>query len=107
MPNGPIEVVNLQGAQQVDPPRAPVSAQLSGRERHGIYLTWGVLGIIVVVLLAAGLILWSAESRSSQALTALIDSAQFDAAKSKIIVDERTAFRSFRLTFPPNRCAYR
>lgn len=43
--------IDVQGAQTVTPPRAPVGATLSGREQAGVNLTWGVMTILLNVLL--------------------------------------------------------
>jgi hypothetical protein len=88
--------VDLASAQAVTPPNAPVGGSLTGRERAGIYLTWGVLGIIIVFLILVLAALWWNESRSA-ALSSRVLEGAIDAAKLQAIAEERTSFRTFWL----------
>jgi hypothetical protein len=86
--------IDVASAQAVTPPKAPVGGSLTGRERAGIYLTWGVLvsiGVFLLVFLAA---LWWNESRSAELTAALLEGAM-DEAKFRAITEERAAFRAF------------
>ena len=86
--------IDVSSAQTVTPPKAPVGSSLTGRERAGIYLTWGVLASIVLFLGLFLAALWWNEGRSAE-LTATLIKGSIDEAKLRAITEERTAFRAF------------
>lgn len=49
--------INVKNAQEVHAPRAPVGDPLTGKERAGVSLTWGVLGLIAAFLLVVLIVL--------------------------------------------------
>lgn len=92
----PLPQVNVASAQAVTPASAPVGASLSGRERAGIYLTWGVLALIFVFLSAILLALWVNESRSAALESRLIEGSM-EPARIDIAIRQRAEFRIFWL----------
>ena len=88
--------IDVGAAKDVTPPKAPVGNPLSEREKAGIYLTWGVLGLILIFLTVVLSALWWNESRSA-ALAARILEGVMDATKLQAIAEERAAFRTFWL----------
>jgi hypothetical protein len=98
-PVGPpsASVIDVQAASVIRPVNAPVGpAPLSGRERAGVYLTWGMLGLILVFLIFILVALALNESHS-HALAYQVLQGPIDAAKLQAIGEERAAFRTFWL----------
>lgn len=94
--------LDIGGATDVRPPRAPVGDPLSGKERAGVLLTWGVLGGIAVFLVAMIWLLWSNESSSSTALATILAKGDtvrgVDTTRFHLVSAERASFRSFWLS---------
>jgi len=99
VPNGaaPQPPIDVKSAQDVTPASAPVGTALSGRERAGIYLTWGVLGIIAAFLIVILAILWSNESQSAALSSRLLEAPVLDAARLQSVAEQRGTFRTFWL----------
>lgn len=89
-------VVGVASAKDVTPESAPVGRSLSGKEKAGVYLTWGVLGLIGIFLAVILLILWANESQSSTLAAKLIEAGK-DAATLQSVAEQRAAFRTFWL----------
>ena len=89
-------VVGVASAKDVTPESAPVGRSLSGKEKAGVYLTWGVLGLIGIFLAIILLILWANESQSSTLAAKLIEAGK-DAATLQSVAEQRAAFRTFWL----------
>jgi len=70
MSNG---VIDLSQATKVEPPTAPVNEPepLTGKEKAGVSLTWGVLGIIGLFLIGAITFLWWGESNYQDSVETL------------------------------------
>ena len=89
-------VVDVASAKDVTPESAPVGRALSGKEKAGVYLTWGVLGLIGIFLAFIILILWANESQNSTLAAKLIEAGK-DAATLQSVAEQRAAFRTFWL----------
>jgi hypothetical protein len=89
-------VVDFAAAKDVTPESAPVGRALSGKERAGVNLTWGVLGLIGLFLSVIILILWANESQNSSLAAKLIEAGK-DAAALQSVAEQRAAFRTFWL----------
>ena len=96
--------VDLGNAQPVTPARAPVGDPLSGREKAGVSLTWGVLTMISIFVTVMIVFLWTNESKSSDALIRVLgirDSLTavpaLDTTRFRLVSAERASFRSFWL----------
>jgi len=96
----PLEV-DLPGGKDVTPPRAPVSDPLTGKERAGVYLTWGVLGIIIVFLTVMISFVWLNERRTDALLTQMLGRTGgtaptgIDTVGFRLLAFERSSFRTF------------
>ncbi len=94
--------LDLTSLASVTPKTAPVGEPLSGRERAGVNLTWGVLGLTGLFLTVVVLVLWTNERNSAATLTQILGSGDtlatvVDTVKTRIVSEERTAFRAFWL----------
>ena len=89
-------VVDVSTAREVKPANAPVGSPspLSGRERAGINLTWGVLGLMLVFLAFALTVMSCHEARADAAVGQMMQGAM-DEAKLNAHVEARAAFRTF------------
>jgi Zn-dependent protease with chaperone function len=90
------QVIDVKSAQEVTPKSAPVIRSLSGKEQAGVYLTWGVLVLMALFLIAILLILRSNEVRADELASALIQASQ-DAATLQTMDTQRAATRTFWL----------
>jgi hypothetical protein len=101
LPGAPTSV-QIAGGKDVSPRTAPVRETLSGKEWAGVTLTWGVLGVIVVFLIAMITFLWSAESNSSTALTGILAKGDtthgVDTTRFHLVSAERASFRTYWLS---------
>ena len=90
-----MEPIDLKSAQEVHAPPAPVGAPLTGKERAGVLLTWGVLGLIAAFLIVVLIVLGINESQSRELVNALIKTSDLDTLKH---VDmQRAEIRNFWL----------
>jgi hypothetical protein len=89
--------LDLNQASEVTPARAPVGAPLSGKERAGVNLTWGVLGIVAVYLVVVLVFLWRRESALEISLPSSGGAVAADTLRFRLMAAERTAFRAFWL----------
>ena len=75
----------VAGAKEVAPVPAPVSdVPLSGKEKAGVWLTWGVLAIVAAFIAAVLLVIWHYESVTT--LAQLISDMKLD--PSETLTDE-------------------
>lgn len=88
--------LDLENAQEVRPPSAPV-APLSGKEKAGVNLTWGVLAVIGLWLVGVLIFLWTREVALQQALPRSTEGTAVDTVSFRLIAGERAAFRAFWL----------
>lgn len=89
--------LDLNQASEVTPRRAPVGAPLSGKERAGVNLTWGVLVIVAAYLLVVIVFLWGRESALGYSLPPGSADVAADTLRFRLMAAERTAFRAFWL----------
>ncbi len=89
--------LDLQNAQDVTPPEAPVGVPLSEKERAGVNLTWGVLGVIGGWLVFVLIFLWTQEAALRGALPQSPQPAGIDTVGFRLVASERAAFRAFWL----------
>lgn len=89
--------LNLQDVRLVTPPEAPAGTPLSGKERAGVNLTWGVLGLIAVFLLLVITFLWRREATLNPLHPSVPGAAAFDTIRFRLVSGERTSFREFWL----------
>lgn len=85
--------INVKNAQEVHAPRAPVGDPLTGKERAGVSLTWGVLGLIAAFLLVVLIVLGINELRSQNLEASLIQTSCLAALEQ--VNTQRAAFRDF------------
>lgn len=89
--------LDLENAQDVTPPEAPVGVPLSEKERAGVNLTWGVLCVIGGWLVAVLIFLWTQEAAFQGALPRSTPPLGGDTLGFRLIASERAAFRAFWL----------
>jgi hypothetical protein len=89
--------LNLHGVQDVTPPEAPTRTPLSEKERAGVNLTWGVLGLITLFLLLVIIFLWRREATLNPIPSPIRGAAALDTIRFKLVSGERVAFREFWL----------
>lgn len=89
--------LDLHDIQPVTPPEAPASTPLSEKERAGVNLTWGVLGLIALFLLLVITFLWRREATLNPIPSPARSAAAIDTIRFKLVSGERTAFREFWL----------
>ena len=81
-------VIDFAAAKDVTPESAPVSRVLSGKERAGVNLTWGVLALIGIFLSVIILILWANESQNSSLAARVIEAGK-DTATLQSVAEQR------------------
>lgn len=99
-----ISKINLSSMQDISTEPAPVN-DISGRTRIGYYLTWGVLGIILLYLAVFFIILMLNSNRidASEFLiknySSLADSSHTEQSKNliQVISNEAKSYRDFWL----------
>src|SRR5262245_5358159 len=93
--------VDVAGGRDVRPKPAPVHAPLTGKERAGVLLTWGVLGLIIVFLTVMIAFVWLNERRTDALLTQMLGRstgtapAGIDTVGFRLLAFERSSFRTF------------
>jgi hypothetical protein len=85
--------IDVAGAAEVRPPTAPVVSDLTGRERAGVNLTWGVLGIMAMFLVFILVILSINEWHATSVEDSFIRAA--NTAGIQAVETQRTSFRTF------------
>lgn len=89
--------VNTAQAKDTTPARAPVSElPLPAIQKAGVYLTWGVLGMITLFVAIMLVYLWRSDPASGLPLTVSAGSAP-DTVRFRLQAAEQTAFRDFWL----------
>lgn len=93
---GPAHVNTAQAKASV-PTEAPVSdPPLPAIQKAGVYLTWGVLGMITLFVAVMLGYLWRSDPASALPLTVATGSAP-DTVRFRLHAAEQTAFRDFWL----------
>lgn len=99
-----VDNIDLSGAQNVAPQDAPVSdpQPLTGKEKAGISLTWGIIGVLVFFLVIILAIFFWGESRflaSLDQLKMLADASPDKLAEltklTSALETKQAAFRAF------------
>ncbi|MDK1288164.1 hypothetical protein [Pseudoalteromonas umbrosa] len=95
----PLQDIDLASAQDYTPEDAPVSEPLTGKERAGVNLTWGIIGVLIgflVIILC--IFMWG----EYQFFTAMRETQNLiltnQVAHSDVLVQltqQRSDFRSF------------
>jgi hypothetical protein len=100
--NGDLDLTN---ATDTTPKEAPVSEPepLTGKEKAGVYLTWGILGVLIgFLLIIIGVFVWGELEffRTTSALHSLEKGASAESLEKvdsllSSVASQRTAFRTF------------